>query len=393
MRSPRRMLIAALSACAALAGCSAEHGSAPTAAQTPGPSITTVVWDAWPGIVSSPVLPVGPVGGPSLAAGAHVAYVSAAPGTIEYGARTSVSSRRSKGLTALAFLVDGGFDPVAIAAESGDTLWFSVERTVGPKLTFTAVVRDSLPPVLVRVAPNRDAAEVPLNAHLYVVLSEPCDARVLAPSAIRLLRDGIPVSGGLHFRDSFAYSVEFVPDRPLDAGASYELDVTAALVDRSGRALANPSRDDFTTMVSPVASVLAIESFSAIEYKYDSNLLWWYTPQIRVRETSGRGSVEIVRLEATIPGVGSTGPICSTGMHVGPDSSRSLVNELYGDWEFAMSSASRATAGEATTTIWYRDETGRSASLSASGAVVPGALPTTYTGGRSSMAPGACVFP
>jgi hypothetical protein len=316
------------------------------------------------------------------------------PGTLPSGLRVYITSRRSFGFALLAFVADGGFDPLAIAAESGDTLMFSVERLDGTKQALVTVVPARAPPLVLRMAPVPHAQEVPLNANIYVVFSEPYDARVLTAGAIRLLRGGTPVNGSLHFRDWYGCSVEFVPDEPLDVGAAFELEITAAAVDRGGTPLATPVRTEFTTMAAPAASVPVIDSFSVFEQLSGDSTHWWYAPQIHVTETSGKGSVDVYRLEVTIPGAGTLGPFCSTGMLVGAGQGRSLVNEIYGSWEIEMSSSTRAVAGsEATAVVWYRDETGRVASLSARGPVVPGGEPTTYTGGKSSMAPGACVFP
>ncbi len=129
-----------------------------------------------------------------------------------------------------------------------------------------------------------------------------------------------------------------------------------------------------------------------IEYQYPTAPgLWFYAPQIRVNETSGHGSIAVYKIDVTIPGFGSSPGFCSTGMRVAAGSTRDLVNELYGDYELSYDDGDkRAGPGDATLVLSYSDETGRRGTLSAHGPIVPGALPTTYTGGQSSMAPGDC---
>ena len=347
----------------------------------------------WPGPVSRSV--PGDGGGCGAGApGATVAYVSLKPGTLPAAQRVTVTSKASLHCALSPFVVDGGFDPLAILAGDGDTLKFVVDRTDGGHDTFAAVVSPTAAPVVVRMAPAAGTADVPLNANIYAVFSEPFDARVLTPSAIRLLHGAGAVAGSPRFRDGTGLAVEFVPEQPLEAGEVYQLDITTAAMDRRGASLATPIRAEFATRSATAASALVIGAFSVIEFEYEPGRGFWYAPQILVKETSGKGSATVYSLEVTLPGLGYTGRICSKGMYVAPGGSRQLVGEIYGDWELEYGpSAARLTPGVATVTIAFRDETGRSGTLTANGPVTPGALPTTYTGGVSSMAPGACVLP
>jgi hypothetical protein len=86
------------------------------------------VYPEWTGTVSSPVLPVGAVAGGDLTPGQHVVYVSLAPGVMPAAEHVSITSTRTARFSLRPTVIDGGFDPQAIAAEVGDSLTFGVER-------------------------------------------------------------------------------------------------------------------------------------------------------------------------------------------------------------------------------------------------------------------------
>jgi Bacterial Ig-like domain len=333
--------------------------------------------------------PVGIVGG-SLAPGQHAVYISLVPGSMPTAQRVNITSPRSPNFALYPAVVDGGFDPVGIAAEVGDTLIFGVERTNGGPAVYTYVVRPGTAPTVVRVSPRTHAPNVRLDESIFVVLSEPLDIRALAPGAIGLLDAGVPVGATAKFREPSATAVELVPEAPLRASTAYEVDVTSAVVGRTGVPLERPIRTDFTTRVDPSPAVLAITSFTMLEFKYPRDDRWYYAPQIVVAESGAKGGAEIRRLDFSIPGLGNIPPMCSTGIWIPPGGSESLVGEAYGDWEFTIFGSKRAEPGEAAVMVTYLDMTGRRVTLTARGPVVAGSLPTTYTGGRGSMSPGFC---
>jgi hypothetical protein len=82
-------------------------------------------------------------------------------------------------------------------------------------------------------------------------------------------------------------------------------------------------------------------------------------------------------LEDPIPGA------CSTGVPVPAGGATDMFAEMYGDFEFAMfnSDGARGTGEDATATVTYRDNVGRFSSITVTGPVLPGHLPTVYTGG------------
>jgi hypothetical protein len=139
----------------------------------------------------------------------------------------------------------------------------------------------------------------------------------------------------------------------------------------------------------PTSSNLLLESFRMIEFQYDSWGHYFYAPQIRV--ASALGLLTVKKLEFSFPGATLGLPFCSNGIPV-TSAGRNLVGEIYGDYEMSIDYADghRADAGHFTVRVTYVDAEGRVGTLSATGDAVPGALPTTYTGGPSSMNPGGC---
>jgi hypothetical protein len=377
----------------ALPACSSDHPIAPTVgAKNPGSGSPPAA--VWPGTLSGAVTPVPGAAVLGVQAGEHAAYIGLPPGTIPSGVRVDISSQRTLALSYVreGAIVNGGFDPLGIAAEVGDTLRIVINRADGTTVIYSPVVQDPGRPVVVRLSPAAGTSNLPLNADLYAVFSEPILPSSQPAGAMRLLKSGAPVAGQLHARDSESLMISFEPAAVLDPGASYQIDVTTNVVTPAGRSLATAVQGAFTTMGSPLPSTLAVQSFSMIEYQYPSTPGWWsYAPQILVAETSGHGSITILRLDVSIPGFGPAPGFCSTGIHVAAGSSHNVVGELYGDYELSYDdNGKRAGSGDATLVITYSDETGRMGTVSAKGPIVPGALPTTYTGGQSSMSPGQC---
>jgi hypothetical protein len=131
----------------------------------------------------------------------------------------------------------------------------------------------------------------------------------------------------------------------------------------------------------PVPGTLAIESFSVVEYGSPNWLS--YAPLIRVR--APEGAVTVIRLQFVIPGIGATS--ACTNKRVEGSESRDLFREVYGDYEYSIAfgqAGVRATGEPVKGTITYRDDTGAIGVLQAEAPVVPGQLPTTYTGGSTA---------
>lgn len=138
--------------------------------------------------------------------------------------------------------------------------------------------------------------------------------------------------------------------------------------------------------VSPLpgssGAILVVESFTVIEFQYPSQPNHWhYAPLVRVRETGAGGAVAITGYDFIIPGLGRS-PACATYRRVDRGATLDLFREVYGDYGFTIAQAgARATGAPATALITIRDGNGPETTLTVTGPIVSGSLPTTYTGG------------
>jgi hypothetical protein len=144
-----------------------------------------------------------------------------------------------------AVMVMGGFDPVPIGADVGDTLDFAVELTgVGGVQRFIQQVPLKHSPVVVRTSPSAGKRDVPLNTTIVIVFSEPI--RAASVGSIQLFLAGAPVSGSATLTVN-GLRAEFQPDGALAPNANYVLSVATAVLDLSGDPLQQPLAVEFTT--------------------------------------------------------------------------------------------------------------------------------------------------
>jgi len=145
-------------------------------------------------------------------------------------------------------MINGGFDPVAIMASVGDTIDVVVTGVRGDTvLTSWSLVRAGQPPIVVRTVPPPQKTDVPLNAVMAVVFSEPIAAQSLSSASVQLRRGGSSVGGTTEFLDSTGVTVGFVPAASLAPNAAYELVVTRAIRDLNGDSLPAVVTTSFTT--------------------------------------------------------------------------------------------------------------------------------------------------
>jgi hypothetical protein len=197
----------------------------------------------------------------SAAASGMNAYVSLPPGSVPGG--ISAAIRDGTAGTALAVtMVDGGFDPVAIAANVGDTLFVAVTRagTAGTVNGFERVVAYGAPSV-VRTSPARGTKDVALNETIVVVFSAPLDPSTVDTGSIRLWRGTSPVPGTVRFADTLHLRVEFHPDSLLGSQTDYQLVVTQAVHDANGVALDSAISVPFTTGTTGTTSAASLAGF------------------------------------------------------------------------------------------------------------------------------------
>jgi hypothetical protein len=221
-RGTRWLLLAAL----ASGGCEDPGPCGPDGVDCARPVLTTAIVSDAPGAVGG------------------VAYVSLPPGTFPDAEDVAIRNPRT-GRTRTVPVQDGGFDPVPVEAKPDDTLELDIRVAGGDVLGFMVTVPPSRRPVVVRTDPPPRKRDVPLNAVMLVVFSEPIDAATVTASSVVLSLGGVPVAGTLAFGDAAHLTVTFTPADSLAAGAEYVLRVTQAIADLDGDALEAPLAVEF----------------------------------------------------------------------------------------------------------------------------------------------------
>jgi alpha-tubulin suppressor-like RCC1 family protein len=216
-------------------------------------------------IVSDAILTAGAVqAAPSGLArasdvGNDVAFVSLPPGTVPVG-RIAAIRRVGDGTSIINSIVDGGFDPVPVAAGAGDSIDVVVTDATGATvLERRVVVTTRRPPVVVRTEPPRKKTDVPLNSAIILVFSEPIAGASLTSSSVRLFHGTTAVAGTVRLLEGTGSVAAFMPGGPLAANTDYRLEVTRAVQDLDGDALPARISVEFTTGASstgPPASIM-----------------------------------------------------------------------------------------------------------------------------------------
>jgi len=136
------------------------------------------------------------------------------------------------------------------------------------------------------------------------------------------------------------------------------------------------------TLVVPDSQPRAvIRDFSVLELGGGS---WFYAPQLLLADSAGGTGFQIVGFEMLdIPGLTPPFPrLWAIGLSVPPDQDVQVFAESYGDWpvEYYASDGRRTVGTTARARLTYRDLAGRFHATTVEGPIVPGALPTTYSG-------------
>ena len=160
-------------------------------------------------------------------------WIALPPASVPAGVEATAENQRT-GALARTPVIDGGFDPIPLAAEPGDTLRISVELSDGGMAAARTVVPARRRPRVVRTSPVAGRRDVAINSSVVVVFSEPIAASSVDPANIRIVRASAPVPGTLRPVDGAPTSIEFTPEAPFEAGAAYELVVGSGIVDLSG---------------------------------------------------------------------------------------------------------------------------------------------------------------
>ncbi|HET9709430.1 MAG TPA: Ig-like domain-containing protein [Gemmatimonadales bacterium] len=190
-------------------------------------------------------------------------YVSLTPGTAPAGLYAIVQPLGDT-VQDTTTVFNGGFDPVPVPAQTGDTIAVQVfdadERVVFEARSTVTAAR---PPVVVRTEPPPQKRDVPLNATMVIVFSEPIDPSTLTASTVRLVQGSTTLVGQVTQLTGSATTVAFTPADPLTGSTDYRLVITRDIQDLDGDHLQADVFVDFETraaVVSPGSGQLAFVS-------------------------------------------------------------------------------------------------------------------------------------
>jgi Big-like domain-containing protein/WD40 repeat protein len=225
----------------------------------------------------------------SGATGTDVVYVSLQPGTVPNGGLATIRNTRTGGSVSVA-MSDGGFDPVRMDAQAGDTLAVQVELTGGGAQTLRLAVPATRPPVVVRTDPPPGKRDVPLNARIVVVFSEPINPGTVG--GIRLLHGAAPTAGQTTL-SADGLRAEFQPAGLLAANAGFALSIPSDITDLSGDRLPQPVTAEFATGSSVIAASVATAQPALITTPFSGDLRTFVMSAIRQNDGRVSGSFSI----------------------------------------------------------------------------------------------------
>ena len=180
-------------------------------------------------------------------AGDDFVYVSLTPGTVPAGAVATIERLGDVGST-ITTLLDGGFDPVPVGAQPGDSIDVLVRDAAGTtRFQSRKAVAASRPPVVVRSDPPRGKTDVAINASIVIVFSEPVAVGSLSSSSVQLFQGTTPVAGTVRQLQGSGAAAAFTPTAPLSRNTAYRLVVTQAVRDLDGDVLEAGATVTFTT--------------------------------------------------------------------------------------------------------------------------------------------------
>lgn len=188
----------------------------------------------------------------------NVVYVSLPSGTVP-SAALAVIKNAASGLSLTRPMVNGGLDPVAVAAKVGDRIEVMVSGDGNVMLrTADVMVPPSSKPRIIRTIPPRRKTDVPLNPRIITVFSEPI--RPSSAASIRLLRGGAAVSGTVVL-SADGLRAELQLNQLLAPNTDYVLSVSSDVVDLQGDALEEAVAVEFSTgSTVTVASIATDEA-------------------------------------------------------------------------------------------------------------------------------------
>ena len=231
---------------ACLTGLSAACNEPPTSPAVPLPRFDAVVSDPINHRVSSSAGPVGVAPAFSGASVDGAAFVSLPPGTVPDAETATVVNRRTQ-QTIVPTVLEGGFDPVEIRAEAGDTIVTTMFAGANAIAFARSVVPERRRPRVVRTSPTRGRTDVAINSVIVVIFSEPIDSGSLTAASVTLVRGADTIAGTVRLLPGSGLAVELLPAGPLAPGTQHTLLLSDLIRDLSGEPLEAGVPTMFTT--------------------------------------------------------------------------------------------------------------------------------------------------
>jgi len=234
----RRLLSGCAIACIA-GGC----GDPPAGPGGRGPILSSA-------LISEPIVRNAFDAGP---ASGGLAYVSMSPETDSVGASIAIYNRRL-GVQTGTLMSAGGFDPIHILADAGDTLILRVHHFAGDSSISYLTVPPRAPPAIVRTSPRNRKTDVPLNADVVVIFTEPMLGSTLS-GAVHLFHGDSEVVARLTpiIQLGDTLGIRLTPADSLAPATTYELRVSATAQAVDGALLPSPIVVTFTTTTTSSA--------------------------------------------------------------------------------------------------------------------------------------------
>jgi hypothetical protein len=338
--------------------------------------------------VSSPTLapngsifsPMGEHSAATLPSGS-VAYVSMQPGTDPGGVSVSIQRQRDAVPPTIAAMINGGFDPVAILAEVGDTMLIVTSDAEGALRSGIAVVSRLRPPSVVRTVPAAQRTDVALSTGIVIVFTEPMDSSSIV-NGITLQLEGavVPSTITLSSSGGGAIQVAVQPVALLSPGSTYEIVIASSVTNLLGQTIAAPDLIPFTTSATTNGSDdLVITSFTMVDF-HNSNLVRFeYAPQLLVTNPPGSPTVHItgfaaVRLGTFPAPVGDR--YCISGINVAPGQTIQVFEPNNGQYPVIFT-PNRPANGSAQVHLRYSRDGEAPRVVSLEGSIFPGEGPST----------------
>jgi N-acetylneuraminic acid mutarotase len=180
------------------------------------------------------------------------AFVSLPPGTVPDAEEATVVNSRTQ-QTIVPLVLDGGFDPVQILAEPGDTIVTTMRAGSSVLAYAKSLVPVRSRPRVVRTSPSRGRRDVAINSIITVIFSEPIDTASLTPTSLTLVQGSDTITGAILATGGSPVSAAFRPEDPLAYATQYSLLFSPDIRDASGDRLEVEAPVVFSTVADPVA--------------------------------------------------------------------------------------------------------------------------------------------